>query len=121
MPTSTAPTPATGTGSKALRYLAEGRIRAVSVNAEARTAVFRAIGSAETPYTVVYDAGAWSCTCPARVTDCAHVKACALVSAPAPAPVVRQVRRGRTRTMVTSEVREARRRDVDSHAGSGRN
>lgn len=112
----------TSTEAKALRYLAEGRIRAVSVDSQARTAIFRAIGSAETAYTVVFDAGFWSCTCPARIPDCAHVKACALVSAPAPAPTPRATRpRRRTRTMVTSEVREARRRDVASYVTAGGN
>lgn len=113
--------PTVTTEAKALRYLAEGRIRAVSVNAEARSAVFRALGSAQTAYTVVYDHGIWSCTCPARIPDCAHVKACALVSAPAPEPVARTTRparRGSTRTMVSSEVREARRRDVGTYVGS---
>lgn len=98
-------TASTGTEAKALRYLAEGRIRAVSVDAQARTATFRAIGSAETPYTVVYAQGFWSCTCPARVADCAHVKACALVSAPAPA--ARPVSAARTRTL---PVRQSSRR-----------
>lgn len=79
------------TGAKALRYLAEGRIRAVSVDAQARTAVFRVVGSTEAPYTVVYADSIWSCTCPARIADCAHVKACALVSAPAPEPTLRTV------------------------------
>lgn len=102
MPTST-------TEAKALRYLAEGRIRAVAVDAQARTATFRAIGSAETPYTVVYAQGFWSCTCPARVADCAHVKACALVSAPAPAPTVR------TRTL---PVRQSRRRATSARVGA---
>ena len=114
--------PSVTTDTKALRYLA-GRIRALHVDAAARTATFRVLGSSETPYTVVYDGGIWSCTCPARVADCAHVKACALVSAPAPAPTPRASRATarRTRTLATSEVRAARRRDVATYAGAGRN
>lgn len=65
---------------KAIRYLAEGRVKAQHVSES--TALFHVTGSEPgDPYFVKFSKhGGWKCDCPARVPDCAHVRACRLVT-----------------------------------------
>lgn len=63
------------TDQKAGRYLAEGRVAALLVNAEAGMGTFSVLGSGDEPYNVAYH-GEWACDCPARVLECAHIVAC---------------------------------------------
>lgn len=58
------------TTQKADRYLTEGRVRVVLV--DGNKGEFEVAGN-ETYYV---RAMPWTCTCPARVLDCAHVLAC---------------------------------------------
>jgi predicted nucleic acid-binding Zn finger protein len=58
---------------KADRYLVEGRVSVSLVN-ESKGA-FYVSGSDDTPYVVNFG-GEWTCNCPARVTQCAHIVAC---------------------------------------------
>jgi hypothetical protein len=61
---------------KARRYLCEGRVTLQRVDQD------RVIGSCRgdgTVYRVVYWRGAWSCDCPARTDQCAHLLAVRLV------------------------------------------
>lgn len=65
---------------KSARYLAEGRVKAQFVSGDA--ALFHVSGSEPgDPYFVKFsNSGGWRCDCPARVAECAHVKACMLVT-----------------------------------------
>lgn len=67
-------------GEKAGKYLAEGRVKAQHV-AEG-SALFHVTGSDPgDPYFVKFSKSlGWRCDCPARVDQCAHVKACMLVT-----------------------------------------
>lgn len=62
---------------KSARYIAEGRVRVVSVTGS--SAIVLVFGSADEPYRVTYHGGAWQCPCPARTWRCAHVVASSLV------------------------------------------
>ncbi len=53
--------------SKARRYLAEGRLTLLRVDADAVSAECRGGGAV---YRVGFEDGAWSCTCPARGLCC---------------------------------------------------
>lgn len=63
---------------KALAYLAEGRIKVIQ--ATPTEALIHAHGSGKDPYDVRYQAGIWTCSCPARKPLCAHVIAAHLIS-----------------------------------------
>jgi hypothetical protein len=63
---------------KSLRYIAEGRLRVLEVNPDARTATIECKGSRERPYTQRFYQGVWACNCEARV-ECAHLTAAKLV------------------------------------------
>lgn len=65
---------------KAARYLAEGKVKAKQVDGS--SAVFHVSGSTPgDPYHVKFSNFAgWKCDCPARVDECAHVKAAMLVT-----------------------------------------
>jgi uncharacterized Zn finger protein len=65
---------------KAARYLAEGRVKAQFVSEAA--ALFHVTGSEPgDPYFVKFsNSVGWRCDCPARVAECAHIKACALIT-----------------------------------------
>lgn len=63
---------------KARIYLIEGRIKVI--RADRHSVFLEASGSASTPYYVTYAGGIWSCSCPARKPECAHVLAAHLVS-----------------------------------------
>lgn len=63
---------------KALDYLQEGRIQVV--RADRHSIVLEVQGSDKHPYQAVFSAGMWSCSCPARVQECAHVLAACLIS-----------------------------------------
>ncbi len=65
---------------KAIRYLAEGRIRILSCNehdAEIDADV-RGLGAV---YSTGRDAHGWRCDCPSRTADCAHVIALRMITA----------------------------------------
>lgn len=63
---------------KAEQYLTEGRIRVIE-HSQQHTLIY-ATGSDTEPYYVKRNsAGAWTCDCPARVTDCAHVLAARMI------------------------------------------
>lgn len=61
---------------KARRYLAEGRLVVVHVDARGARARCRGSGAV---YDLEVSGGEWSCSCPARVQRCAHLLALALV------------------------------------------
>lgn len=63
---------------KARTYLADGRLVVTSVRPNHVTATCRGDGAI---YHLTYD-GAWSCTCPARTDQCAHLVALRLITAP---------------------------------------
>lgn len=64
---------------KAAKYLAEGRVKAQHVGES--TALFHVTGSDPgDPYFVKFSKTGWKCDCPARVAECAHIKACMLVT-----------------------------------------
>lgn len=65
---------------KAVKYLSEGKVKAQHVGEG--TALFHVSGSQPgDPYFVKFSkSGGWKCDCPARVPECAHVKACMLVT-----------------------------------------
>lgn len=69
-----------GLDEKARRYLTEGRVKAQHVGEF--TALFHVRGSEPgDPYFVKFSkVGGWKCDCPARVPECAHIKACALIT-----------------------------------------
>ena len=62
---------------KAHKYLTEGKVTLLEVSDDGCTA--SAQGSGDTPYEVIFNGG-WSCDCPARKTECAHVVAVKLVT-----------------------------------------
>lgn len=68
------------TDEKARAYLTEGKVKAQHVGEF--TALFHVTGSQPgDPYFVKFSkVGGWKCDCPARVDECAHVKACRLVT-----------------------------------------
>jgi uncharacterized Zn finger protein len=64
---------------KARQYLTAGRVRIMSASGRYVDALV--IGSGAAPYAVSFSEGTgWSCTCQARVIDCAHVYAVRLVT-----------------------------------------
>lgn len=63
---------------KARRYLTEGRVIVERVTQKIVVATVRGDG---TVHRCVYLAGAWSCTCPVRSDQCAHLLAVRLVVA----------------------------------------
>lgn len=65
---------------KAGRYLAEGRVAALLVNLDKGFGVFLVSGSGDEPYKVVHRDRAWECNCQARVLNCAHIRACKLIT-----------------------------------------
>lgn len=56
--------------SKADRYLTEGRVRVLSVSNDKGS--FEVAGSDK----YIVNAAPWTCNCPARVLECAHIVAC---------------------------------------------
>ena len=64
---------------KAARYLAENRVRILECHEDTGilSAEVRGQGSV---YVVSHDGDGWTCTCPARRADCAHVLACKAVT-----------------------------------------
>ena len=63
---------------KAVRYLAEGRVRIRAVSPEAVEAEVQ--GSGEAPYETRREGRRWSCDCPAWQRQCCHVRAVRLVT-----------------------------------------
>jgi uncharacterized Zn finger protein len=64
---------------KAVRYLSEGRVRILECHEDDGTLSAEARGNGRL-YVVAHDAAGWSCTCPARGENCAHVLACKSVT-----------------------------------------
>lgn len=62
--------------SKAMRYVATGRLRVLSVHGRRVWAECRGDGDV---YQLGFAHGRWHCSCPARTTDCAHLRALRLV------------------------------------------
>jgi hypothetical protein len=56
---------------KALRYLAEGRVRVIECHEDEGLLVADVRGTGAS-YAVVHDSEGWSCDCEAR-TECAHI------------------------------------------------
>ena len=69
--------PSSSVVNKARDYLAQGRVKVVSV--VDNQAEFLVSGSDEKPY-VVKHASDWTCTCFSRVLVCSHVFACQLIT-----------------------------------------
>jgi uncharacterized Zn finger protein len=65
--------------SKARRYLAEGRVRVIACDEAAGTVVAEVRGNGSV-YATGRGAKGWSCDCPAKSKDCAHVLALKLVT-----------------------------------------
>ena len=63
---------------KARRYLGEGRIVLVSVSDDRVLARVRGDGQV---WLVMFEGGAWSCSCPAKTDQCSHLRAVRLVTA----------------------------------------
>jgi uncharacterized Zn finger protein len=64
---------------KAKRYLGEGRVRIVSCDEEAGTILAQVRGSGAI-YAAGHGAKSWSCDCPAKSKNCAHILALKLVT-----------------------------------------
>ena len=64
---------------KARRYLAEGRLVVTRVSDSEVHA--RARGDSGAIYRASFVGGSWTCTCPARADQCAHLRALRLVTA----------------------------------------
>jgi SWIM zinc finger len=64
---------------KARRYLAEGRVRIRILNEQSGVADAEVRGSGAV-YSVEHDDKGWSCNCPAKSKNCAHVLALKLVT-----------------------------------------
>jgi hypothetical protein len=65
--------------SKARRYLTEGRVRIVACDEAAGTIVAEVRGSG-TVYAAGHGPKGWSCDCPAKSKNCAHVLALRLIT-----------------------------------------
>jgi uncharacterized Zn finger protein len=63
---------------KARRYLGEGRLQLIGVSNDRVLAQVRGDGRT---YLVRFEEGVWSCPCPARSDQCAHLRAVRLVVA----------------------------------------
>jgi uncharacterized Zn finger protein len=64
---------------KALRYLAEARVRILDCHEDAGTLAAEVRGNGRL-YVVAHDEDGWACTCPARGENCCHVLACKAVT-----------------------------------------
>ena len=64
---------------KARRYLTEGRVIITRVSDRIVAARVRGDGAI---YDSTWQAGTWSCNCPALTDQCAHLRALRLVTAP---------------------------------------
>lgn len=67
---------------KHLAYLVQGRCKIESADDQTMTASVR--GSDPEPYEVHYSMGHWTCSCPARVPVCVHIRAVRMVWKPRP-------------------------------------
>lgn len=72
--------PRENVATKAVRYLAEGRVILRHVG---RTLVHARVRGDGALYRTTWEAGTWSCTCPHRATttDCSHIAAVKRVTA----------------------------------------
>lgn len=64
---------------KARRYLAEGRVTLIDVSTTRVRALVRGDGQI---YAAGYVYGNWSCDCPTPTTQCSHLIALRLITAP---------------------------------------
>lgn len=70
--------PRENAAAKSRRYVAEARLVVTSVHNGRVTSTCRGDGAI---WEQSYRAGVWSCSCPARTADCAHLRALRLVTA----------------------------------------
>jgi hypothetical protein len=65
---------------KARRYLVEARVRILEAHEDNRYLTAEVRGDSGRSYVTGYDAGSWTCSCPAVGPRCSHVRAVQLIS-----------------------------------------